>query len=146
MDKRSVACSLYTDGGARGNPGPAAIGGVLYAADGAEIASYSRYLGETTNNQAEYRSLLHGLELARRYGCRRLRCYLDSELVVEQLRFTYKVKNADLAKVFVAVHNIAVTFDEIQFFHVPREKNKRADALVNRALDDRHHRAVARKE
>lgn len=125
---------LFSDGGARGNPGPAAIGCVLYRGD-EEIDSISEYIGETTNNQAEYRAILAGIEMALKHKLKELDCFLDSELIVEQLNQRYKVKDKELAKLFVKVWNLTLEFDKISFTHVRREKNKRADALVNQALD-----------
>src|SRR3989339_1726799 len=125
---------LYTDGGARGNPGPAAIGGVLYHND-KKIKTFSALIGKTTNNQAEYQALIKGLELALKHGVRELDCFLDSELVVKQLNKEYKVKDKNLAKIFVQVWNLAIKFKKITFSHVRRELNKEADKLVNEALD-----------
>jgi len=125
---------LFTDGGARGNPGPAAIGGVLYEGKN-KLAEFSEYIGETTNNQAEYQALAQGLKLALENNIKELDCYLDSELVVRQLNKEYKVKDKDLAKVFVRVWNLSLKFDRINFKHVRRELNKEADKLVNIALD-----------
>lgn len=127
---------LFTDGGARGNPGQAAIGGVIYLGD-KKIAIFSEYIGETTNNQAEYAALIKGLEVALVNKIKELNCYLDSELVVKQLNKEYKVKEASLAKIFVKAWNLALQFKKITFTHVPRGLNKEADALVNKALDSR---------
>jgi ribonuclease HI len=136
MIQAKTQFKLFTDGGSRGNPGPAAIGGVLYQAD-KEIANFSKYLGQGTNNQAEYNALLTGLELAKKHKIINLQCFLDSELVVKQLNKEYRVKDADLAKLFVKVWNLAQEFDSISFNHVRREFNKEADRLVNLALDSR---------
>ena len=125
---------LYTDGGARGNPGPAGIGGVLYK-DDKLFASFSSYIGQGTNNQAEYLAILKGIELARKHKIDILNCYLDSELVVKQLKREYKVKNEELAKIFIKIHNLTLKFKKITFSHIRRELNKKADALVNKALD-----------
>ncbi len=125
---------LFTDGGARGNPGPAAIGGVLYLS-GKKIESFSQFIGETTNNQAEYQALIYGLESALKHKIEELDCFLDSELVVKQLNKEYKVKDKDLAKVFVRIWNLSLKFKKIQFSHIPRSQNKEADRLVNLALD-----------
>lgn len=129
-----MSYKLFSDGGARGNPGPAAIGAVLYQ-DDEELATVSEYIGETTNNQAEYRAILAGVELALEKGVKELECFLDSELIVEQLNQRYKVKDKELAKLFVKVWNLTLKFDKISFTHVRREGNKRADQLVNQALD-----------
>lgn len=130
-----MSYKLFSDGGARGNPGPAAIGAVLYQ-DDEELATVSEYIGETTNNQAEYRAILAGVELAIEKGVKELECFLDSELIVEQLNQRYKVKDKELAKLFVKVWNLTMKFDKISFTHVRRENNKRADQLVNQALDE----------
>lgn len=128
---------LFTDGGARGNPGPAAIGGVIY--DGKnKIADFSSCIGQTTNNQAEYQALLKGLDLALANNIKDLECFLDSELVVKQMNKEYKVKDKELAKIFVKVYNLSLKFKQISFSHVRREYNKEADALVNKALDEAH--------
>lgn len=125
----------FSDGGARGNPGPAGIGAVLYNEKNELLEELSRYLGETTNNQAEYRALIMALEKAQALGATEMECYLDSELVVKQLNREYKVKNKDLAPLFLKIHNISLAFKKITFTHVPREKNSIADGLANQAMD-----------
>ena len=125
----------FSDGGARGNPGPAGIGAVLYDADKNKIAEISHYIGETTNNQAEYRALIAALRKAVELGAKEVVSYLDSELVVKQLNREYKVKNAELAPLFLDIHNISLSFKKVTFIHVPREKNKEADLLANEAMD-----------
>ena len=125
----------YSDGGARGNPGPAALGAVVIEPDGTRH-HIKKYLGHTTNNQAEYRALIAALEKAAHLGARVVRCYLDSELVVKQLHREYRVKDPGLGQLFLAVLNIAQSFDSISFHHIRREHNKEADALVNEALDE----------
>lgn len=127
--------TIYTDGGARGNPGPAAIGAVLYDEEKNTVAEVSEYIGETTNNQAEYKAVIAGLEKARELGAAEVDFFLDSELVVKQLKREYKVKNQDLASLFVKIHNLLLDFQKSSFTHVRREFNKEADALVNKALD-----------
>lgn len=126
---------IYSDGGARGNPGPAAIGAVILSLDGEVIKEISKTIGETTNNQAEYQAIIAGLEAAKDLGAESVECFLDSELVVKQLKREYKVKNKELAPLFLKVHNLSVQFKKISYTHVPREKNKEADRLVNEALD-----------
>ncbi len=126
---------LFTDGGSRGNPGQAAIGGVLYNEKNEKIDSFSEKIGIKTNNQAEYLALLKGLEIAKKYKSEILECFLDSELVVKQLNKEYKVKDKELAKIFVSVWNLKLSFKKITFHHVMREKNFEADRLVNEALD-----------
>jgi len=127
---------LFSDGGSRGNPGPAAIGAVLIE-DNKVIGQVSKCIGNTTNNQAEYQALLVGLKLALEQGINHLSCYLDSELVVKQMRQEYKVKDKDLQKVFVKVWNESLKFQKITYQHIPREQNKEADKLVNLALDSK---------
>lgn len=127
---------MYSDGGARGNPGPAGIGVVMYTKDTLEeIQTISEYIGEATNNQAEYSAVLAGLEKAITLGAEHAECYLDSELVVKQLNREYKVKNPNIAPLFVKVWNLTQQFKSVTFTHVRREKNKVADSLVNKAID-----------
>jgi ribonuclease HI len=126
---------IHSDGGARGNPGPAAIGVVITDATGQVVATISKTIGETTNNQAEYQAIVAGLEAAKKLKADEVACFLDSELVVKQLKHEYKVKNKELAPVFLKAHNLSVQFKKISFTHVRREQNKAADKLVNEALD-----------
>lgn len=125
----------FSDGGARGNPGPAGIGAVLLNEKNEIVERLSRYIGETTNNQAEYQALIMALEKAKELGAAEIQCFLDSELVVKQLNREYKVKNQELAPLFLKIHNLSITFKKISFTHVPREKNKEADVLANEAMD-----------
>jgi ribonuclease HI len=129
------AIKIFSDGGARGNPGPAGIGAVIYDAKGQVIAEISEFLGTATNNQAEYKALIAALKKAKELGVKELECYLDSELVVKQLKREYKVKNADLAPLFLQIHNLTISFKNITFHHIPREQNKVADKLANLAMD-----------
>lgn len=127
--------TIYSDGGARGNPGPAAIG-VVISQDNKVVTTISRCIGETTNNQAEYQAIIAGLEKAIELKAEAVECFLDSELVVKQLRHEYKVKNKDLATLFVKAHNLSLQIKTVRFNHVRREENKAADKLVNEALDN----------
>ncbi len=131
---------MFTDGGARGNPGPAGIGIVLYADDGngnqTLIGEIKRYIGEQTNNVAEYTALITGLEEAQRLGYMNVSCFLDSELVVKQMLGQYKVKEATLQKLHAKAKAIATQIGKVSYTHVRREKNSGADALVNQALDE----------
>jgi len=124
---------LYTDGGARGNPGPGAIGIVLQKGDDV-IIKKARYIGEVTNNQAEYQALILGLGEARK-RTKELKCLLDSELVVKQLNGEYRVKDEKLKPLFGKVKKLEEGFAKISFNHIPREKNKLADLLLNQELD-----------
>lgn len=126
---------IFTDGGARGNPGPAGIGAVLYDEKNQVVAEISQYLGVATNNQAEYRALIAALREATRLGAKEVICYLDSELVVRQLNREYEVKNKDLAPLFLDVYNLSLSFKKISYHHIPREKNGAADKLANEAMD-----------
>ncbi len=127
--------TLHTDGGARGNPGPAGIGAVLEV-DGKKHG-YKKYIGEGTNNQAEYKALILGLEKAKDAGAQEIECFLDSELVVKQLNREYKVKDKELGVLFVKVWNLMQVFKKVTFKHIYREQNKEADKLVNEAIDNR---------
>jgi len=128
--------TIYTDGGARNNPGPAGIGCVLYDESKKIIKEISEYIGETTNNQAEYKACLRAMEEAKKLGAEELAFFLDSELVVKQLNREYKVKNKELAPLFMKIYNLSQQFKKVTFFHVRREFNKEADALVNEAIDN----------
>jgi ribonuclease HI len=125
------------DGGARGNPGPAAIGAVVSDADGGELLAEGRYIGESTNNVAEYKGLLLGLELARSLGATEVDVINDSELVARQIGGQYKVKNATLKPLFEQAMAELREFDSWSVRNVPRAQNARADELVNEALDAR---------
>jgi len=126
--------TTYTDGGARGNPGPAGIGVVIMDNESV-VDSFGRYIGENTNNQAEYRALIAALERATELGAKEVECKLDSELVVKQMRREYKVRDKDLQPLYLAVYNLSVGFSKITFHHIRREFNSAADAEVNAAID-----------
>ncbi len=131
---------LYTDGGARGNPGPAGAGFVIYAINDQgeqtdRLVEGNEYMGEATNNQAEYHAIIIGLEKALQLNASTVDTVMDSELAVKQLNREYKVKNEELAKKFVQIHNMLHRFDRVTFRHVRREQNKEADAQVNKAID-----------
>ncbi len=130
---------LYTDGGSRGNPGPAGIGARLLTAEGTLVDEASAVIGEATNNVAEYEALLAGLELALDRGVERLAVFMDSELVVRQLRGEYRVKNADLKALHAEAARRLHGFREVEVKHIPREQNAEADRLVNEALDRAGH-------
>lgn len=133
--KKTKELDIYTDGGSRGNPGPAGIGVVLYNSDGLAVEKVSEFIGEATNNQAEYNALIVGLQEAQNFKAKSVHCYLDSELVVKQLKGQYKVKNKNMKPLFTIVQGLIKNFESVKFSHVPREKNKEADRLVNEALD-----------
>ena len=124
------------DGGARGNPGPAAVAAVVTAPDGSQLAEKGLYIGEATNNVAEYRAVLLGLELARELGAREVEVINDSELVARQIGGQYKVKHAGLKPLFIETMRQLRDFDRWSVRNVRREENERADELVNEALDE----------
>lgn len=126
---------LNTDGGARGNPGPAAIGIVLKDENKNSIETKGIYLGNTTNNFAEYKGILEGLKLAKIKGVTEINCFLDSELVVKQLLGLYKVKEETLKLLHKEVKEIEKEFIKVTYTHVRREFNKEADLIVNKVLD-----------
>jgi ribonuclease HI len=130
------AYRLRTDGGARGNPGPAGIGVVLEDPDGGVVAEVGKGIGHATNNVAEYKALLEGLELAARHGVKNLDVFSDSLLMVEQMKGRYKVKNPGLQTLFSRARQLLRNFDQVRFNAVRRELNKAADALANRAMDE----------
>lgn len=126
---------IYTDGGARGNPGPAGIGVVVYDCDDKIINKKSQFIGRATNNQAEYRAVIAAFDLISTIEVAEIDFFLDSELVVKQLKGEYKVKNKDLALLFVKVYNRTLKYKKIIFKHIRRELNKEADKLANIAMD-----------
>lgn len=126
---------LYADGGSRGNPGPSASGYVLLDMDGNVVHGEGVFLGITTNNQAEYQALKFGLEAALRLQARSVHVYMDSMLVVNQMKKIFKVKNRDLWPIHDAIQQLLPKFEKVSFDHVPRELNKLADAEVNKCLD-----------
>jgi ribonuclease HI len=127
--------TINVDGGARGNPGPAAIGVVVRDDDGQVLEEVGEKIGEATNNVAEYRALLRGLELAAEHGGSDLELVGDSELVVRQVEGRYKVKNAGMKQLHAEVKRALQDFDSWSIRHVRREGNADADRLVNEALD-----------
>lgn len=127
--------TIYADGASRGNPGPSAAGYVIYDQDGALVVTHSLYLGVTTNNQAEYTALKSALEEATILGARRVSVYMDSLLVINQMKGVFKVKNRDLWPIHQALQDLCKRFIHIEFTQIPRELNKAADAAANDALD-----------
>lgn len=126
---------IYTDGGARGNPGPAAIGIVITNKTTGTETRLGKAIGIATNNVAEYKALIKALKIAHEQKATTLDCYLDSELVVKQLNGLYKVKDSNMKLLFAEVIALKSYFEKVEFKHVPREKNKEADKLVNEILD-----------
>jgi len=135
---------IHTDGGSRGNPGPAGIGVWISSASGGETLDkkYGKCIGIATNNVAEYAALIFGLKKVKQLLGKdktkqyEIECRLDSELVVRQLNHEYKLKEEYIQKNFIEIWNLMLDFKSVKFYHIPREKNTIADALVNEALDE----------
>lgn len=127
---------VFTDGGSRGNPGPSASGYVILDMNDTVLLEKGVYLGITTNNQAEYTALRLALEECLHLGVREVHVYMDSLLVINQMKGIFKVKNRDLWPIHDAIKTLVKQFKQVSFDHVPREFNKLADAAVNKAMDD----------
>ena len=145
MNKKII---IYTDGGSRGNPGPAAIGGVISVIDNEEQIlkknEFSEFIGDSrTNNEAEYEALIYALDQAKKVVGKKeakkmsVECFLDSELVVKQLNHEYKLKDKRIQQYFIIIWNLMLYYKSVKFNHIRRELNKEADALVNKALDEK---------
>ena len=133
---------IFTDGGSRGNPGIAGIGAVIKL--GEETKKYSQFLGDRkTNNEAEYQALIFALKKVKQLTGKKkakeaiLNCYADSELMVKQLTHQYKLNNEEIKKAFLEIWNLMLDFKEVKFKHITRDKNKEADLLANKAMDER---------
>ena len=127
---------IFADGGSRGNPGPSASGFVVLDMEDTVLVDKGVYLGVTTNNQAEYTALKLALEECKKMGAKEVQVYMDSLLVVNQMRGTFKIRNRELWPIHQAIMELVKGFDHVTFDHVPREFNKLADAAVNRAMDE----------
>jgi len=131
---------IFTDGGARGNPGPSGIGVVIESASSKK--TYREFIGYATNNEAEYKALLFALQKVKLlYGKTKtkslsIECFLDSELVVKQMNHEYKLNDENIQKFFLQIWNLSIDFGKVKYTHVPREKNTEADRLANLALDE----------
>ena len=128
---------LFSDGAARGNPGPAGAGAVIVSPDGHVVAKVGKFLGESTNNAAEYMGLILGLKRARAMGIKQLEVLSDSELLVRQLKGEYQVKADHLKPLHSEAEALLRGFPEVEIRHIPREENAQADAMSNRAIDER---------
>ncbi len=140
-----MKATLFADGGSRGNPGPAASGAVLYAADGTPLAEIGEFLGRATNNVAEWRALIVGLAKARELGVDEIVVRMDSELVVRQVTGVYRVKHADLQPLAAKAKALLRDFKTVDIGHVRRAENAAADAVVNAVLDEAAERARAER-
>lgn len=128
---------IYSDGGSRGNPGPAACGVVIKDIQGRTISKHSKFLNVTTNNQAEYQGVLLGMVVAKKLEAKEIDFYLDSELVANQLSQNYKVKDLAIQSIFVKIWNLSVGFKKVKYHYITREENKEADQLVNLELNSK---------
>jgi ribonuclease HI len=126
---------LYTDGASRGNPGPAAIGCVINNLENQNLQEYGEYIGSATNNIAEYRALLKGIDIALQFSPERISIFCDSELLVKQMTGIYKTKDANMRKFKEQAVEKLSGIKSYKITHIPRNKNKRADELANKALD-----------
>ncbi len=127
---------LHVDGGARGNPGPAAVAAVLKSPEGEQLDTLASFIGEATNNVAEYQALIAGVEMAIDRGARRIAVYSDSELVVRQIKGAYKVKNEGLKPFYRQAKSVLASLKEFELVSIPRQSNQEADRLVNKVLDE----------
>ncbi|PIS23017.1 ribonuclease H [candidate division WWE3 bacterium CG08_land_8_20_14_0_20_40_13] len=132
---------LYTDGGSRGNPGPSAIGFVIYKLDKFnkldQLDQSGLCIGNTTNNVAEYKALIYALARCQELGAKQVNCFLDSLLVVNQLNGKFKIKDAKLIPLAQKIKTLEKNFEGVSYTYIPREKNRLADSLVNEALNYR---------
>ena len=128
--------TIFTDGASRNNPGESGAG-IYILRDGEPYAQIARYLGTTTNNIAEYTAAIIGLEHAAKAGARKVRLFADSELMVKQINGLYKVKNEGLKPLHTKVKGLIALIGSVEVQYIPREKNKEADALANKAIDEK---------
>ena len=135
--KEYETLTVFTDGGARGNPGPAGIGVVFYDDNGENVGEISRYIGISTNNVAEYLAVIYALQEAVFMKVKNIILKLDSQLVERQLIGEYRVKDQNILKFYDLAVNLLKRFETIKIEHVPREENTDADALVNTAIDSK---------
>lgn len=139
---------INTDGGSRGNPGPAAVGVVVCNDQNQIIKTYNRYLGKGTNNEAEYQAAIYALQKAKLlFGKKKalnldIEMRLDSELVVKQINHQYKIKEESTQAAFIQIWNLMLDFNSVIFKHIRREENKEADKLVNQALDNQENESA----
>ncbi len=133
---------IYTDGASRGNPGEAGIGVAIYGQDNETLVELGEYIGVATNNVAEYTALIRGLQAAKKLGANKVEVYADSELMIKQMKGQYKVKNEGLQPLYQQARALFLEFASCTFTHVPREKNKRADALANQGIDNKGKKGI----
>jgi len=129
-----VVWRLFTDGASKGNPGPAGAGWVLTSDQDSDSFKECKFLGQATNNEAEYQALILGLQQALSYGVQEIKIYMDSELLVRQLNGDYRVKNQRLKVFFYQVRDLLMKFLKYDIIHIPREENREADQMANEAI------------
>lgn len=132
---KNSGITLYTDGCCKGNPGPAGIGVVIKDSRKKILKELSEYIGEATNNIAEYSALIRGLEIAGDLGARDITVFMDSELIVKQLSGEYRVKDEGMKKLFLQTLEVIKDFKSFEIKHIDRSRNKEADKLANRAIN-----------
>jgi ribonuclease HI len=137
LEKAGSRLTVYTDGASRGNPGEAGAGAVIFDENGSEIYARGKYLGQCTNNMAEYQALIMGLAALKELGGENIAIFLDSELIVRQLQGRYKVKDQKLKPLFIKASSLLNEFTGWKVGHVPRNENKRADELANLGIDEK---------
>lgn len=135
MEPANNILTIFTDGASRGNPGPAAAGAIIYNGQ-TKGGEYGKYIGVATNNEAEYQAIILALQKAKALKAAQINFFLDSELAVRQLNHQYKIKDEKIITLFIKIWNLMIDFEKVSFSHIPREKNKEADALVNKVLDN----------
>ena len=129
---------LFGDGGSRGNPGIAGCGGVIFDKDKKEIIRFKKFLGHQTNNYAEYMSLILGLEESLKLQITDLEVFMDSKLVIEQMNGNWKIKHPQIKILWEKAKNLCENFNTVKFTHIRREKNKIADQMANKAMDEKN--------
>ena len=134
-EKNCKYLKIYFDGGSRGNPGPSAVGVVLYGDENEKLEELSEYIGECTNNIAEYTALNRALDMAEKYDCKKIILFTDSKLLNNQIKKIWRIKDKNILKIYLEVSEKLGKYDVVDLRLIPREKNSEADRLVNEALD-----------
>jgi ribonuclease HI len=136
-EKNYKYLKIYFDGGSRGNPGPSAVGAVIYNDENEKLEELSEYIGEYTNNMAEYIALNKALDMAEKYNCKKIILLTDSKLLNNQIKKVWKIKDKNILKIYLEVSEKLGKYDVVDLRLIPREQNSEADRLVNEALDKR---------
>ncbi len=136
-EKTYTYLKIYFDGGSRGNPGPSAVGAVMYDNRDKKLEELSECIGKHTNNMAEYTALKKALEMAAKYKCRKIMIFTDSKLLDNQVKKKWKIKDKSILKVYLEISRSLERYNVVDLRHIPRESNTEADRLVNKALDEK---------